>query len=148
MTLPEYVTTDEVKRVCIEIGLRDWSEIAEPVVSEDEAATILDIVNTTSMDIPLEEFRKGLEVELEHGTRFDDANITNNHPVLTGKIVVAHLKETMDYYQRIDVAEMEGDLLKAIVSRNIEKIEAKYRKLIDAQNLLSQSVAHQLKKRI
>ena len=148
MTLPEYVTTDEVKRVCIEIGLRDWSEIAEPVVSEDEAATILDIVNTTSMDIPLEEFRKGLEVELEHGTRFDDANITNNHPVLTGKIVVAHLKETMDYYQRIDVAEMEGDLLKAIVSRNIEKIEEKYRKLIDAQNLLSQSVAHQLKKRI
>lgn len=148
MTLPEYVTTDEVKRVCTEIGLRDWSEITEPVVSEDEAATILDIVNTTSMDIPLEEFRKGLEVELEHGTRFDDANITNNHPVLTGKIVVAHLKETMDYYQRIDVAEMEGDLLKAIVSRNIEKIEEKYRKLIDAQNLLSQSVAHQLKKRI
>ncbi|MFC1461394.1 hypothetical protein ACFLQR_02610, partial [Verrucomicrobiota bacterium] len=81
MTLPEYITTDEVKRVCTEIGLRDWSEIAEPAVSDDEAATILDIVNTTSMDIPLEEFRKGLEVELEHGTRFADANITNNHPI-------------------------------------------------------------------
>ena len=145
MTLPEYVTTDEVKRVCIEIGLRDRSEIAEPVVSEDEAATILDIVNTTSMDIPLEEFRKGLEVELEHGTRFDDANITNNHPLLTGKIVIAHLKETMDYYQRIDVAEMEGDLLKAILSKNIEKIQSKYKKLIEAQNLLSQSVMNQLK---
>jgi hypothetical protein len=148
MTLPEYVTTDEVKRVCTELGLRDWSERAEPIVSKDEAATILEIVNTTAMDIPLEEFRKGLEVELEHGTRFDDANITNNHPVLTGKIVIAHLKETMDYYQRIDVAEMEGDLLKAILSRNIEKIEAKYIKLIEAQHLLSQSVANQLKKRI
>jgi len=148
MKLPEYITDDEVKRICKEIGLRDWSEITEPIVSQEEAATILKIVNTKSMDIPLEDFRKGLEVELEHGTRFDDANITNNHPVLTGKIVIAHLKETMDYYQRIDVAEMEGDLLKAILSRNIEKIEAKYKKLIEAQNLLSQSVANQLKTRI
>jgi hypothetical protein len=148
MTLPEYVTTDEVKRVCTEIGLRDWSEIVKPVVSEDEASTILNIVNTTSMDIPLETFLKGLEVELEHGTKFDDANITNNHPVLTGKIVIAHLKETMDYYQRIDVAEMEGDLLKAILSRNIETIEVKYKKLIEAQNVLSRSVTNQLKKRI
>jgi len=148
MQIPEYITKDEVKRVCSEIGLRDWSNITEPIVSQEEADTILKIVNTKSMDIPLEDFRKGLEVELEHGTRFDDANITNNHPVLTGKIVIAHLKETMDYYQRIDVAEMEGDLLKAILSRNIEKIEAKYKKLIEAQNLLSQSVANQLKKRI
>ena len=148
MKLPEYITANEVKRVCTEIGLRDWSEITEPIVSQEEAATILKIVNTKSMDIPVEDFRKGLEVELEHGTRFDDANITNNHPILTGKIVIAHLKETMDYYQRIDVAEMEGDLLKAILSRNLEKIEAKYKKLIEAQNLLSQSVVNQLKKQI
>ena len=145
MRLPEYITVDEVKRVCSEIGLRDWSTVTEPAVSREEAATILKIVNTKAMDIPLEDFRKGLEVELEHGTRFDDANITNNHPLLTGKIVIAHLKETMDYYQRIDVAEMEGDLLKAILSKNIEKIESKYKKLIEAQNLLSQSVMNQLK---
>ena len=148
MKLPEYVTADEVKRVCTEIGLRDWSEIADPTVSREEAATVLKIVNTKSMDIPIEDFRKGLEVELEHGTRFDDANITNNHPVLTGKIVIAHLKETMDYYQRIDVAELEGDLLKGILSRNIETIETKYTKLIEAQDLLSQSVMDQLKKLI
>ena len=144
MKLPEYITTDEVKRVCSEIGLRDWSEIVEPSVSGEEASTILDIVNTTEMSIPLETFRKGLEVELEHGTRFDDANVTNNHPILTGKIVIAHLKETMDYYERIDVAEMEGDLLKAILSRNIEKIELKYKKLIEAKNLLNQTVVKQL----
>jgi hypothetical protein len=148
MKLPEYITADEVKRVCKEIGLRDWSKITDPTVSEEEASTILNIVNTKGMNIPLEAFRKGLEVELEHGTRFEDANVTNNHPILTGKIVIAHLKETMDYYERIDVAEIEGDLLKAVLSRNIEKIESKYKKLIDAQNLLNQSVAHQLKKRI
>jgi hypothetical protein len=148
MKLPEYITADEVKRVCKEIGLRDWSKITDPTVSEEEASTILNIVNTKGMNIPLEAFRKGLEVELEHGTRFEDANVTNNHPILTGKIVIAHLKETMDYYERIDVAEIEGDLLKAVLSRNIEKIESKYKKLIDAQNLLNQSVAHQLKKRM
>jgi hypothetical protein len=145
MQLPEYVTADEVKRVCNEIGLRNWALISEPSVSEEEAATILTIVNSKGMNIPLAAFRKGLEVELEHGTRFDDANVTNNHPILTGKIVIAHLKETMDYYERIDVAEMEGDLLKAILSGNIGKIEAKYKKLIKAQKLLNQAVANQLK---
>jgi len=148
MNLPEYITTDEVRRVCNEIGLRDWSKITDLAVLEEEASTILNIVNTKGMDIPLKTFQKGLEVELEHGTRFEDANITNNHPILTGKIVIAHLKETMDYYERIDVAEMEGDLLKAILTRNIEKIESKYKKLIEAQNYLNQSVADQLKKRI
>jgi len=148
MKLPEYVTIDEVKRVCKETGLQDWSKITEPNVSEEEASTILNIVNTKGMNIPLKIFRKGLEVELEHGTRFEDANVTNNHPILTGKIVIAHLKETMDYYERIDVAEIEGDLLQAILSRNIDKIESKYKKLIEAQNLLNQSVADQLKKQI
>jgi Protein of unknown function (DUF5661) len=143
--LPEYVTIEEVKKVCKTIGLSDWTEKTDPVISEEEASKILKIVNTKSMEIPLEDFRKGLEVELEHGTRFEDANVTNNHPLLTGKIVIAHLKETMDYYCRIDVAEMEGDLLKAILSRNLDKIESKYRKLIEAQNLLAQTVEKQLK---
>ncbi|ABW68048.1 DUF5661 family protein [Desulfosudis oleivorans] len=146
MKLPEYITVDEVKRVCNEIGLRDWSEITDPSVSEAEASTILKIVNVQGMDIPLEAFRKGLEVELEHGTRFEDANVTNNHPVLTGKIVLAHLKETMDYYERIEVAEIEGDLLKAVLSKNIDKIGSKYKKLIEAQKALNQSVAEQLKR--
>ena len=146
MKLPDYITKEEVKRVCNEIGLRDWSMISVPYVSEEEALTILNIVNTEKMDIPLEAFQKGLEVELEHGTRFEDANVTNNHPVLTGKIVIAHLKETMDYYERLDVAEFEGDLLKAILSQNIEKILSKYTKLIKAQNTLSQSIENQLKK--
>ena len=145
MKLPEYVTVEEVKKVCKEIGLTDWSKKTDAVVSEKEASTILKIVNTKSMKISIKIFQKGLEVELEHGTRFEDANVTNNHPILTGKIVIAHLKETMDYYQRIDVAELEGDLLKAILSRNIDKIESKYKKLIEANILLNQAVANQLK---
>ena len=145
MKLPEYVTIEEVKRVCNEIGLSDWTAITDPIVSSEEASTILDIVNTKAMAIPLEAFRKGLEVELEHGTRLEDANVTNNHPILTGKIVIAHLKESMDYYERIDIAEIEGDLLKAIQSRNVEKIELKYKKLLEAKNLLNQTILNQLK---
>jgi hypothetical protein len=145
MILAEYVTAKEVGRVCAEIGLDDWSKRKEAVVSTQEASKILAIVNTEGMAIPLEDFRIGLEVELEHGTRFSDANVTNNHPILTGKIVIAHLKETMDYYRRIDVAEIEGDLLKAILSGNLEKIKSKYKKLIAAQKALNEAVASQLK---
>ena len=146
MKLPEYITVDEVKRVCKEVGLRDWSQITEPTVSEEEASTILKLVNVQGMDIPLEAFRVGLEVELEHGTQFEDANVTNNHPVLTGMIVLAHLKETMDYYERIAVAETEGDLLHAVLSGNLERIKSKYRMLIETNKLLNQAVADQLKK--
>jgi predicted acyltransferase (DUF342 family) len=145
MKLPEYVTVKEVARVCAEIGMEDWSKRTEAVVSDEEAYKILEIVNTESMIIPLADFRMGLEVELEHGTRFQDANVTNNHPILTGKIVLAHLKETMDYYRRIDVAEIEGDLLKAILSGNVAKIAGKYKKLIEAQKALNDAIAQQLK---
>jgi hypothetical protein len=145
MILPEYVTRQEVARVCVEIGMDDWSRRTEAVVSTQDASKILSIVNIEGMPIPLEDFRMGLEVELEHGTRFKDANITNNHPILTGQIVLAHLKETMDYYKRIDVAEMEGDLLKAILSGNVAKISSKYKKLLEAQKALNEAVAEQLK---
>ena len=146
MPLTEHVTKAEVKRVCDILELRDWSLIADPVVSDEEATKILEMVNTTNMDIALDTFRQGLEVELEHGTTFKDANITNNHPILTGKIVLAHLKETMDYYKRVEVAEIEGDLLDAVLSKNLDRIESKYKKLIEAQNILFTSVADQLKK--
>jgi hypothetical protein len=81
----------------------------------------------------------GLEVELEHGIRFPEANVTNNHPILTGKIVLAHFKESLDYYQRLDVAEIEGDLLKAVASNNAQKVLALYKKLVKAKQELSQA---------
>jgi hypothetical protein len=59
--------------------------------------------------------------------------------MLTGKIVVAHLKETMDYYRRLDVAEIEGDLLKAFAAKNLTKAAVKYKKLLQAKRTLAQT---------
>jgi len=146
MNLPEYISKDEVKRVCKELGFRDWSKLKEASVTEKEAREILQIVNTKGMDIPVEDFKQGLEVELEHGTMYEDANVTNNHPVLTGKIVLAHLKETMDYYKRLEVVEIEGDILKAVLAKDLKKVESKYKKLAQAQQLLAKAIGAQLPK--
>lgn len=143
MKLPQYVTKEEVGRVCKELNIRDWSAISSPEVTVEEAEIILEEVNIQGMDIPVEEFRQGLEVELEHGTRFEDANVTNNHPILTGMIVLAHLKETMDYYQRLDIAEAQGDLLKAILDGDLLKIETKYKNTLKAQIRLNQITLEQ-----
>lgn len=144
METPQYVTLEEVKKVCGELGIRDWTSLTEPKVLENEAKVIMDAVNVQGMEIPLEEFLQGLEVELEHGVRFEDANVTNNHPLLTGKIVLAHLKETMLYYKLLDVAEIEGDLLKAAAAGNAAKLEALYKKLVNARLVLSRAEAEKL----
>ncbi len=145
MQLPEYITKEEVQKICREIKISDWTKITEPKVSAEEAGVILKIVNVEGMDIPLEAFRRGLEVELEHGTMFKDANVTNNHPVLTGKIVLAHLKETMDYYARLEVAELEGDLLKAMRKGDLAKAQKKYQALLAARQELAEAEMKQIK---
>jgi len=142
--LPEYVTVDEVKRVCKKLNIRDWTALTEPKVLLEEARAILSEVNPEGMDIDLEDLRIGLEVELEHGIRFKDANVTNNHPVLTGKIVMAHFKESLDYYKRLEVAEIEGDLLKAIVAKDANKVQALYKKLASARLILYQAESDEL----
>ncbi len=144
MKLPEYVTITEVKRICSELNVRDWTELKEPTISLEEAKIILPLVNEGGMDIDIEDFRKGLEVELEHGAAFADFNVTNNHPILTAKIVMAHFMETPDYYRLLDVAELEGDLLKALATGNIDKARSKYRKLAEAKVVLGKSEAAQL----
>jgi hypothetical protein len=144
MELPVYVTVEEVQRVCQALNLRDWTQLTDGKVRPEEARVILQEVNTQGMPIPLEDFVTGLEVELEHGTRFPDANVTNNHPILTGKIVLAHLKETMDYYQRLDVAELEGDLLKAMAAKDLNKAADKYGKLLKAKLALAEAEAREV----
>ena len=139
MNLPVYVSVEEVKRVCSELNISDWTEFDDARVSSDEARVILSKVNVENMDIELEEFRKGLEVELEHGTRFKDANVTNNHPILTGKIVLAHLKESLYYYELLEVAELEGDLLKAIQKDQQSKVKRIYTRLLNAKMALNQA---------
>lgn len=145
MNVPQYITTEEVKRVCKELKLTDWTKMKDAKVNVKDAKIILSTVNTEKMPVPLEEFRRGLEVELEHGTRFKDANVTNNHPLLTGKIVLAHLKEMMDYYERLEVAELEGDLLKAVKAGNLEKVKKYYKKLSKAKVELNELVSATIK---
>jgi hypothetical protein len=144
MKLPEYITADEVKRVCKELGIRDWTALSEAKASDEEAKKILTEVNREGMNIDLEEFKAGLDVELEHGTRFPDANVTNNHPIITGMIVLAHMKESLDYYKLLEVAELEGDLMKAVSRGNIEKIQKVYKKLAQAKVVLHRTEANQV----
>jgi uncharacterized protein DUF5661 len=138
MNIPEYVTKEEVRRVCSAIGIRDWTALTEAKVEIQEANMIKMHVGGETLAISTEDFPDGLEIELEHGLAFPDANVTNNHPILTGRIVLAHLKETLDYYSRLRVAEIEGDMLKALVGNDPEKLILKYRLWVAARAELAE----------
>lgn len=57
----------------------------------------------------VEQFRMGMDVELEHGKRDPNTNVTNDDPLMTGKIALAHLNEFADYYTRLAKMEKEAD---------------------------------------
>jgi len=57
----------------------------------------------------VEQFRMGLDVELEHGTVDPHTNVTNDDPLTTGKIALAHLNEFPDYYTRLEKMEDEAE---------------------------------------
>ena len=139
MKLPDYVSIQEVAEICQKLKIRNWTTMKKVEVTTQEAKAILAELEIGDMKVSVENFRVGLEVELEHGIRFPEANITNNHPILTGKIVLAHFKESLDYYLRLEVAEIEGDLLKAVVNKNAPKIAELYEKLLKARHQLSQA---------
>ena len=137
MNIPEYVSKQEVQRVCQEMGIRDWTKLTEPRVTLDEAKIIQAEVGAEALLISADAFKQGVEVELEHGLQFPDANVTNNHPILTGLIVLAHLKEMLDYYLRLEVAELEGDLLKALQAEDADRLTRKYLQFLMAKTELS-----------
>ena len=145
MNVPQYITVEEVRKICKDLRISDWTRKKEPKVSMKEAQIILDELNVKGLDIDPGEFRAGLEVELEHGIQFKDANVTNNHPLLTGLIVVAHFKESLDYYRLLEVAELEGDLLKAIARGRSQKIKEYYGRLAKARIALRKSELERLK---
>ena len=84
MTAREEFTADEARTIGEQIGI-DWS----------------------SSPFDVEQFRRGMNVELEHGLRDPDTNVTGDDPLVTGKIARAHLNELPDYYPRL--ALMEAD---------------------------------------
>lgn len=57
----------------------------------------------------VEQYRQGMDVELEHGTADPLTNVTNDDPLLTAKIALAHLNEFPDYYIRLEKMEEEAE---------------------------------------
>jgi hypothetical protein len=78
-------------------------------ISEEEARKVGSKLKIDWSRVDLEQFRRGLEVELEHGARDPQTNVTNDDLMLTGKIALAHLNEIKDYYTRLDRMEAEAE---------------------------------------
>jgi len=77
--------------------------------SQEQAKKIGDDLGIKWDKFDVEQFRRGMDVELEHGLRDPKTNVTNNDNIITGKIALAHLKEFPDYYARLEVMEEEAE---------------------------------------
>ncbi len=84
MANKKHFTIEEAKRIGETLGI-DWSKF------------------------DVEQFRMGLDVELEHGTIDPKTNVTNDNEIMTGKIALAHLNEFPDYYTRLEKMEKEAE---------------------------------------
>jgi len=80
----EHFTAEEAKDIGEKLGI-DWSKF------------------------DIEQYRMGLDIELEHGLVDPHTNVTNDDPIMTGKIALAHLNEFADYYTRLDIMEKEAE---------------------------------------
>ena len=77
--------------------------------SFDEAKKIGEQLGIKWGKFDVEQFRQGMDVELEHGLRDQVTNVTSNDPLTTGKIALAHLSEFPDYYTRLKNMEKEAE---------------------------------------
>jgi hypothetical protein len=84
MTAKKHFTAEEAKKIGKALGI-DWKQF------------------------DVEQYRMGLDVELEHGLVNAHTNVTNDDPVMTGKIALAHLNEFPDYYTRLYKMEKEAE---------------------------------------
>ena len=84
MTVKKKFTVEEAKQIGEALGI-DWSKF------------------------DVGQFRMGLDVELEHGLIDPHTNVTNDDPIMTGKITLAHLNEFSDYYARLYKMEEEAE---------------------------------------
>ena len=84
MTTKQTFTAEEAKKIGEQLGI-DWSKF------------------------DVEQFRSGMDVELEHGLTDPHTNVSNDDPLTTGKIALAHLNEFPDYYTRLDGMEHEAE---------------------------------------
>ena len=84
MTTEEHFTKEQAKEIGEKLGIK-WDKF------------------------DIEQFRMGMDVELEHGTINENTNVTNDDPTMTGKIALAHLNEFSDYYTRLEKMEEEAE---------------------------------------
>jgi hypothetical protein len=84
MTTKKHITAEEAKLIGEQLGI-NWSKF------------------------DVEQYRMGMEVELEHGTIDPLTNVTNDDLFMTGKIALAHLNEFPDYYTRLEKMENEAE---------------------------------------
>jgi DNA-directed RNA polymerase alpha subunit len=84
MTIKKNFTAEEAKKIGEELGI-DWSKF------------------------DVEQFRVGMDVELEHGKVDPHTNVSDDDPLITGKIALAHLNEFPDYYDRLTKMEEEAE---------------------------------------
>ena len=84
MTSGKHFNTEQAKNIGEALGI-DWSQF------------------------DVDQYRMGLDVELEHGLIDPNTNVTNDDPVMTGKIALAHLNEFPDYYTRLEKMEREAE---------------------------------------
>lgn len=87
------------------------SSTSEQGFTQDQAAAVAAGLGLDFEEVPfdVEQFRRGMEVELEHGRRDPITDVTHDDPMITGKIAWAHLREMPDYYDRLDVMEREAE---------------------------------------
>ena len=71
----------------------------------EEAKNIGDKLSIIWDKFDVDQFRRGMDVELEHGLRDPSTNVSSDDPMITGKIALAHLNEIPDYYDRLDKME-------------------------------------------
>ena len=77
--------------------------------TEQEAKEIGEQLGIKWDKFDVDQFRKGMDVELEHGTVDSNTNVSNDDPLITGKIALAHLNEIRDYYDRLEEMEEAGE---------------------------------------
>jgi hypothetical protein len=75
----------------------------------EEAKRVGDQIGVDWNTFDLEQFRSGMDVEFEHGSHDPQTDVTGDDPIVTGKIVLAHMKEFPDYYERLGLMEGEAE---------------------------------------
>ena len=97
------LSTKEIKEY-----VQDTKTVSEKKqFSFTDAKQIGDALDIRWDKFDVEQFRMGLNIELEHGKRNQATDVTHDEPMVTGKIALAHLNEIPDYYTRLAVMEHE-----------------------------------------